>query len=61
MTKRKKKGIDPAKEARRRARKSGLAPSATRIIVDKRNRPPKHKKKELEPDLGSGSAEREAR
>lgn len=51
MKTRKKKGIDPAKEARRRARKSGLAPSATRVIVDKRNRPPKHKKKESEPDL----------
>ncbi|HME11259.1 MAG TPA: hypothetical protein VKF79_00250 [Candidatus Acidoferrum sp.] len=50
MKKRKKKGIDPAKEARRRARKSGLAPAATRVIVDKRLRPPKHKKQELEPD-----------
>jgi hypothetical protein len=49
MKKRKKKGIDPAKEARRRARKSGVAPAATRIILDKRTRPPKHKKKELEP------------
>ena len=50
MKKRKKKGIDPAKEARRRARKSGLAPAATRVIVDKRLRPPKHKKRGLEPD-----------
>ncbi len=51
MRKRKKKILDPAKEARRRARKSGLAPSATRVIVDKRQRPPKHKKKEdLEPE-----------
>jgi hypothetical protein len=50
MKKGKKKGIDPAKEARRRARKSGLAPAATRVIVDKRNRPPKHKKKQLEPE-----------
>jgi hypothetical protein len=50
MKKRKKKGIDPAKEARRRARKSGVAPAATRVITDKRLRPPKHKKKELEPD-----------
>ncbi len=50
MKKRQRQGIDPAKEARRRARKSGLAPAATRVIVDKRKRPPKHKKKELEPD-----------
>lgn len=46
----KKKGIDPAKEARRRARKSGVSPAATRVIDDKRTRPPKHKKKYLEPD-----------
>jgi hypothetical protein len=50
MKKRKKKILDPAKEARRRARKSGLAPSTTRVIADKRLRPPKHKNKELEPD-----------
>ena len=50
MKKRKKKVIDPAKEARRRARKSGVAPAATRVIADKRMRPPKHKKKELEPE-----------
>ena len=50
MKKRKKRGIDPAKEARRRARKSGVAPAATRVIADKRARPPKHKKKELEPE-----------
>jgi hypothetical protein len=51
MKKRKKKILDPAKEARRRARKSGIAPSTTRVIADKRLRPPKHKKKELEPEL----------
>jgi hypothetical protein len=50
MKKRKKKILDPAKEARRRARKSGIAPSATRVIADKRTRPPKHKKKDLEPE-----------
>jgi len=50
MKKRKKKGIDPAKEARRRARKSGIAPATTRVIADKRARPPKHKKQDLEPD-----------
>jgi hypothetical protein len=50
LMKKGKKRLDPAKEARRRARKSGLAPAATRVIVDKRLRPPKHKKKEIEPD-----------
>jgi hypothetical protein len=46
--KKQKKKLDPATEARRRARKSGLAPSATRVIVDKRLRKPKHKQKALE-------------
>ena len=50
MKKRKKKGIDPAKEARRRARKSGVAPAMTRVIADKRTRPPKHRKIEVELD-----------
>jgi hypothetical protein len=44
MKKRKKKGIDVVKEARRVARKSGIAPAVTRVIPDKRRRPPKHKK-----------------
>jgi hypothetical protein len=48
MKKRKKKRIDPGKEARRAARKSGLAPATTRVIPDKRKRPPKHKKQWLE-------------
>ncbi len=48
MKKRKKKGIDRAKEARRRARKSAAPAGATRVITDKRLRPPKHKKKALE-------------
>jgi hypothetical protein len=46
--KKRKKGIDKAKEARRRARKSAAPAGATRVIVDKRLRTPKHKKKELE-------------
>jgi hypothetical protein len=50
MKKRKKKIIDVGKEARRAARNSGLAPAATRVIPDKRKRPPKHKKKLLELD-----------
>jgi len=41
--KRRKKKLDKGAEARRRARKSGLTPSATRVIADKRGRPPKHK------------------
>jgi hypothetical protein len=44
--KRRKKKLDKATEARRVARKSGLVPGATRVIPDKRKRPPKHK-----PDL----------
>src|SRR5205814_193472 len=38
----------PRTEARRVARKSGIAPGATRVIPDKRKRPPKHKKQWLE-------------
>jgi hypothetical protein len=38
------KKLDKAVEARRVARKSGLAPSATRVIADKRGKRAKHKK-----------------
>jgi hypothetical protein len=48
MKRRKKKVIDVGKEARRVARNSGIAPSATRVIPDKRKQPPKHKKQWLE-------------
>jgi hypothetical protein len=41
--KRGKKQLDKGTEARRVARKSGLAPAVTRVIPDKRKRPPKHK------------------
>jgi hypothetical protein len=51
MKKRKKKIIDVGKEARRVARNSGIAPAVTRVIPDKRKRPPKHKKRSLEADL----------
>ncbi|HEY2459481.1 MAG TPA: hypothetical protein VGI16_01670 [Candidatus Acidoferrum sp.] len=51
MKKRKKQILDPGTEARRAARNSGLAPAATRIIVDKRKRPPKHKKPPVDADL----------
>ena len=42
--KRRKKGLEKGIEARRRARKSGLAPAVTRVDVDKRRKPEKHKK-----------------
>ena len=49
--KRKRKNIDKGVEARRAARKSGLAPAATRVVPDKRKRPAKHKKQLLETEL----------
>ena len=51
MKKRRKKKIDKGKEARRAARNSGLAPAGTRIIPDKRKRPPKHKKQLVEAEV----------
>jgi hypothetical protein len=51
MKKRKKKIIDVGKEARRVARKSGVAPAATRVIPDKRKLPLKHKKQGIEKEL----------
>jgi hypothetical protein len=48
MKKVRKKKFDRATEARRSARKSGVAPASTRVIEDKRKRPPKHKKEWLE-------------
>jgi len=48
MKRRKRKTLDVGTEARRAARKSGIAPAATRVIQDKRKRPPKHKKSWLE-------------
>jgi len=44
VKKRKKQRFEAGKEARRRARASGIAPASTRVIPDKRKRPPKHKK-----------------
>jgi hypothetical protein len=44
----KKEVLDRGKEARRAARQSGIAPAVTRVIADKRKRPPKHKKQWLE-------------
>jgi hypothetical protein len=43
MRKRKKK-LDAGTEARRRARKAGVAAGGTRVIPDKRKKPEKHKK-----------------
>jgi len=51
--KKRKNVLDKGTEARRAARKSGLAPAVTRIIPDKRKRPPKHKKQFLAAELGS--------
>jgi hypothetical protein len=48
----KKKVLDRGKEARRAARQSGIAPAVTRVIADKRKRPPKHKKQWLESESG---------
>jgi hypothetical protein len=47
---RKKKGFDAATEARRRARNSGITPAVTKVVLDKRKKPPKHKGKWLETD-----------
>jgi hypothetical protein len=47
----KKKVLDRGKEAGRAARQSGIAPAVTRVITDKRKRPPKHKKQWLEREL----------
>lgn len=43
--KKKKRVLDPGKEARRRARKTGTAPASTRVILDKRRKREKHKKR----------------
>jgi hypothetical protein len=39
-----KQKLDKGAEARRRARNSGLFPAATRVVADKRKKPPKHRK-----------------
>jgi hypothetical protein len=49
--KKRKKTLDKGTEARRAARKSGIVPAATRVIPDKRKRPPKHKNQSLETEL----------
>ncbi len=49
--KKRKRILDKGTEARRAARNSGIAPAVTRVIPDKRKRPPKHKKLLLEAEL----------
>lgn len=51
MKRRRKKTLDAGKEARRIARKSGIAPAATRVIEDKRKSAPKHKKRWLDEEV----------
>ncbi len=51
MKRRKKKILDKGTEARRVARKSGISPATTRVVPDKRNKPPKHKKDFVREDL----------
>lgn len=46
--KRKKAKFEKGTEARRLARKSGLVPAATKIVVDKRKKPLRHKRDLLE-------------
>jgi len=51
MTLRKPKRHTDAKEARRRARERTGIPPVSRVIADKRRKPPKHKKSVLEDEL----------
>ncbi len=43
MAKKRKDKLDKAVEARRAARNSGLKTAPTRVVPDKRRKPPKHK------------------
>jgi len=43
MRRKRKQILDKGVEARRRARNSGLSPAVTRVVADKRKKPPKHK------------------
>jgi hypothetical protein len=51
MRRKRKPTLDKGVEARRRARNSGLSPAVTRVVADKRKKPPKHKKNLLQEDL----------
>jgi hypothetical protein len=46
--KKKKKKLEKGKEARRRARASGLTPAGTKVIEDTRQKPENHKSHWLE-------------
>lgn len=48
---RKKKRLRVAKEVRRRARQGVGLPPPERVIIEKRFKPPKHKKQLIEEDL----------
>jgi hypothetical protein len=43
MKRKHKQTLDKGVEARRRARKSALSPAVTRVVADKRKKPPKHR------------------
>ncbi len=43
--KRRRKRLDKGVEARRMARKMGPKPGATKVVVDKRKKPEKHKER----------------
>jgi hypothetical protein len=43
MARARKQKFEKGTEARRRARASGLKPATTRVLADKRKKPPKHK------------------
>jgi len=48
--KKKKRVLDPGKETRRRARKTGMTAGTTRVIPDKRKKGEKHRKRWMEED-----------
>jgi hypothetical protein len=48
----KKKEFGPAAEVRLRAREAIGTPPATRAVVSRKDKPPKHKKRLLEEELG---------
>ena len=50
MPKKRKPRYEVPTEVRRRARQRAGAPPAERVIPDKRRKPPKHKKTELDRD-----------
>jgi hypothetical protein len=53
VAKKRKKTFQAAREARRRAREIAGLPPASRVILDKRRKPPKHKKPREEAELQS--------